>query len=207
MNQPRKLDILCDYDDTVANFTALWAQAHNALFPEKTALTHLDINRYDLKAIGELTSPELEETFRWVRSQNYNLTMLPVDKNFEYWFTRLLRDGHRIRILTANPPEVAPKIAKWLANYGIPGIEVISVPKSEDKLKYDFDILIDDAPMLIEKMKGDKRHLITYAALHNKKFNRQAKRLAMNWRDVYEHVTQIAQEESASASATSSLTA
>lgn len=82
MNQPRKLDILCDYDDTLANFTALWAQSHNALFPEKTALTHLDINRYDLKAIGELTSAELEETFRWVRSQNYNLTMLPVDKNF-----------------------------------------------------------------------------------------------------------------------------
>ncbi len=190
----KKLVIKIDFDDTIIFFTGLFVQAYNHLFPEKPALRSLDIDRWELKQVANLNEEELQECFRWIRAGNYDLIASPTDRNFEYWLNRLLKDGHDLEILTANPPEVIPKIKRYLKAYGVRDIPVRCVKNTLEKLEGDFDVIVDDSPDLVRAMKDDDRHMILYWAKHNKSVNRYAKRSAGNWQAVYEHIKEIAEE-------------
>lgn len=190
----KKLSIILDFDDTVVFFSALWARAYSELFPDKPRITTLDVDRYALREVAQLTHTELERTFLWVRSRNYPMEMPVNDRLVEHWINRMRRDGHSVKIVTANPPETIPNIRAWCDAYGILDIEIISVPQSKDKLDFAFDVIVEDHPTFVEWLKNDKRQLILYATRHNKSVNKTAKRVALNWSDVYRHVSEIANE-------------
>lgn len=190
----KPLLIACDFDDTLMSFIAMWVKSYNRLFPDKTPLTHMDVDRWNLKEVGAITDEELQRTFKDVRENfNYCLDGPAVDANFHYWFKKLQRDGHTIYILTGNPESVKPNIVGWLAKYGIENIEVVCVNSMADKLNKKWDVLIDDSGMLATALKDDPRTFIMYARPHNKAVNNMVKNLAMNWEKVYQLVTQAAQ--------------
>jgi len=189
------LDIALDMDDTMGNFTAAWVVARNHLHPQKPPLVHLDVNRYDLCAVGDLSVQELQDTFTFVRAHNYALNMTPTDKLFGYWINKMIKAGHRLYVLTANPEYVAPKISHWMACYGVTGLNVVCVEKSADKMNHKWDVLVDDNPQLAKLATKAGRHFIMYAAQHNRHMNRTVPRLAMNWESVYRHITEIATTE------------
>lgn len=186
------MKVAIDFDDTCVQFTAAWVIAYNHLFAERPAIPTLEVDRWKLTEVGKLTQDELEQTFEYIRAQNYNLMMHPTDKSMEHWINKLRKDGHEVFCLTSNPEKMKSKIQKWFQYYGIPDMEVICTESTKDKLKHNFSVLVDDNPELIELMEKDSRSLITYWCLHNKPYNHKAKRTAANWESVYNQITEIA---------------
>ena len=78
----------------------------------------------------------------------------------------LAKEGFEIKAVTARSADFNPDTAHWLANNGLPKIQIFN-PGTEKHTLEDIDIFIDDAPHVINKLVEKGRKVIIFDQAYN----------------------------------------
>lgn len=183
------MKISLDFDSTMCGTTEIWIKHFHEIYCDKPIPRSIDVKDYDLITSLNLNPQQVQDLFNTVRYNKSLKYASPTDSSFYVWINRLKDEGHEISCLTANPPETEEYLKYWLSKYGLEWMPINFVKSPQEKLDYDWDILVDDAPKIYEVMSLQRpsgKHLLLYnnpwnADLHDT--DRICR--VYNFRDVY----------------------
>jgi len=166
------IKIALDFDGVLADTMKLWVFSYNKKFPTKK-LTIKDINEWDFyKKEGiNLTKEQAFEIFDFCwRHQEFLKSM---ERNLAYKIEMLGEVG-RVDIVTAVVKNREP-IRKWLARKNITNDVVFDM----EKWKLNYDIYIDDSPIIATNVAKEGKMCLLMDQLWNRdvKTNGKIKRI------------------------------
>ena len=182
----KKLTILVDMDDVLDDLCKVWADTLNKLF--EVNVQYEDIIEWDMqKAFPMLSKQEiywpLGCEWMWERINPLPGAIDTVKK--------LIKDGHKLVIVTASAPEtIEPKLKKFFFRR-YPFFTMDDVIIAKQKYLIEGDVLIDDGVHNFDKVRCNK---ILMTAPHNKNFDAEGNgmRRANNWDEIYKIICEIA---------------
>ena len=151
------LRIALDLDGVLADTMRLWLVIWNKRFGEK--LTYEDLIEWDFWKRLNITEGEfmkiMNEAWRmWTR-------MPPTEPSLSEKVSRLRSIG-RIDIVTARPKETEQYALKWLKKHKIPYDDYVWIRSSRVKAKLNYDVFIDDSPLLVDGCVMHRKILLLY---------------------------------------------
>ena len=181
----RKLTILCDADDTIQELTVHWIAELNRKYNrnvKKEDVTSWDITRvYPGLNEDEIFAPLYKNEF-WSKTT-------AVDGS-GYFLEKLVRDGHKILIVTASNAETFEAKKKKLIEM-FPFIKPEQIIRENNKQKVAGDVLIDDG---VHNLVGGKYAKILFNQPHNAEFEERGYGITRvySWREIYEKICHMA---------------
>lgn len=161
------MKIAIDVEETLAHIHKVWVEMVNTLY--KTNFSFEDITDWYFKdtkfeQIGIEPNVFLDMIEKIWEERWYEIppTEININKKIE-----LLANVHRVDIVTQ---QNSNKVLQWLKKFSIPYNSFISIPLEESKSKLDYDVFIDDSPILAEELTLDKKLL-----LYDRPYNRKIK--------------------------------
>ena len=189
MAEMKQLTILIDMDDTLENLCEAWVNYLNKRFG--TAVKHSEITDWDMT----LAFPEVprSEVYRPLREQALWESVVPLPGAAKY-VARLIRDGHKVVIVTASHPDTVKMKLKTVLFRYFPFLTFEDVVVTTQKHLIKGDVLIDDGP---HNFRGGTYRGILVNQPHNRSFPAEENGLirACSWREIYQAVCKIASEE------------
>ena len=178
------LTLLIDMDDVLENLVQCWTQALNARYG--TSVLEKDITSWDIAAFfPSLTKAQI---FDVLYDKMFWHTLCPI-QNAPEVIKRLIKDGHKVRVVTASHyGTIEPKIKRFLALY--PYLKWEDIIITSDKSVIKGDVMIDDGTHNLEntscvKLLFDRPHNHTYPAEENGMVRMQT------WDEIYHFITQM----------------
>lgn len=186
------MKIALDFDGVLCDTKSVWIKLFHETYPERKIPRDIDINTYNLTKCFDMSRQELESIFNKVRYGKHMKYASAVDGNWYIWVQKLINEGHEVFIISANPEGTQTAMKYWLSKYGMEHIPIHLVNLPEDKLKIDWNIIIDDAPPLYELMKNSDRTLLLYTNPWNHQLNNNKNAVRVyNFRDAYEVIPHV----------------
>lgn len=178
----KKLTILCDADDTIQELTVHWLAELNRKYNynvKKEDVTSWDIT----KAYPELTPDEVLEPL--YSNEFWNKTT-PIDGS-SYYLEKLVKDGHRVLIVTASNPETFGAKTKKLMEM-FPFLTKEQIIRENNKQRIMGDVLIDDG---VHNLIGGRYKKFLFNQPNNSGFNEQDYDITRvySWKDIYERIS------------------
>lgn len=181
-----KLNIAVDLDGVIWDIMGIFLEIYNKKFKTNIKIEEV-VNWYffpqeNFEAIYPDTLKRIDE---------YPI----LDENLKHYLF-LLMGEHEVKILTKeqNPIEVIKKkLESFNIREGFEYLEVIKLEIKDKKVNYDFDIYIDDCPLMIEDI---KEHPDKILLLFDQPWNRYCEETenvfkVRNWKDVMERIGEI----------------
>lgn len=178
----KRLTILCDADDTIQELTVHWLAELNKKYNYNVKKE--DVKSWDLtKAYPELTSDEVLEPL--YRNEFWGKTT-PVEGS-SYYLERLVKDGHRLLIVTASNPETFGAKTKKLMEM-FPFLTKEQIIREDNKQRVMGDVLIDDG---VHNLIGGRYKKFLYNQPNNSDFNEQEYDITRvySWKEIYERIS------------------
>lgn len=178
----KKMTILCDADDTIQELTAHWIAELNR--KHNYNIRKEDIKTWDMtKAFPGLTPDEVLEPL--YRDEFWSRTT-PIDGS-SYYLEKLVKDGHKLLIVTASNPETfGAKTRKLLEMF--PFLSKEQIIRENNKQKIFGDILIDDG---VHNLIGGRYKKFLFNRPNNSEFNEKEYDITRvySWKEVYERIS------------------
>ncbi|MDG2111505.1 MAG: hypothetical protein P8N02_02695, partial [Actinomycetota bacterium] len=138
-----------DLDGVVAEFNAGWMQRHRDDFGSElhpSLVTTWD-GLHTLAGFGDMT-----EFWDWAAGDHERPSVFrhldPYPDALDTLMA-LRHHGHDIVIITAKPDWAVPDTLRWLADHGIPALEVHF---QEEKHTVECDVYLDDSPLVLPNL-------------------------------------------------------
>lgn len=180
----KNLTILCDADDTIQELTVHWLAELNKKYNYNVKKE--DVKSWDLtKAYPRLTPNEVLEPL--YRNEFWSRTT-PVDGS-SYYLEKLVKDGHRLLIVTASNPETfEAKTKKLMAMF--PFLTKEQIIREDNKQRVMGDVLIDDG---VHNLIGGRYKKFLYNQPNNSDFNEQEYDITRvySWKEIYERISNL----------------
>lgn len=180
----KSLTILCDADDTIQELTVHWLAELNKKYNYNVKKE--DVKSWDItKAYPELTSDEVLEPL--YRNEFWGKTT-PVDGS-SYYLEKLVKDGHRLLIVTASNPETFEAKTKKLMEM-FPFLTKEQIIREDNKQRVMGDVLIDDG---VHNLIGGRYKKFLYNQPNNSDFNEQEYDITRvySWKEIYERISNL----------------
>ena len=151
------LRIALDVDGVLADTMKLWVSLWNKASNQK--LSYEDLSEWDFwRGLG-ISSGEfmrlMNEAWRlWWR-------IPPTEPNLSEKVSRLRSLG-RLDILTARPRETEKYTLRWLEAHKIPYDDYVWIESSRLKANLDYDVFIDDSPLIVDGCIMRRKLLLLY---------------------------------------------
>ena len=158
--------IAIDLDSVLADVMIVWIDEYNKI--NKTNIKKSDITEWDIHKILPISKKKSTSLFTntWVkRWEEIPLTK----KNNPDVINDIKRKGYRISIITKRERNTIPFVSFWLDKNKIIYDEIVFVFDNQPKMKYPFDLLIDDSPDNLRNLQYPKKGII-YDQPWNKNF-------------------------------------
>lgn len=180
----KKLTILCDADDTIQELTVHWLAELNKKYNynvKKEDVTSWDIT----KAFPDLTPDEVLEAL--YRDEFWSRTT-PIDGS-SYYLERLVKDGHKLLIVTASNPETFEAKTKKLLEL-FPFLSKEQIIRENNKQKVSGDVLIDDG---VHNLIGGSYIKFLYNQPNNANFNEKEYDITrvFSWKEIYGRISNL----------------
>lgn len=183
----KQLTILIDMDDVLWDLVGGWIEALN--IAHGTNVSIKDITDWKIKKFFPYLTDEqlyapLYDSALWTR-------LNPIPSAIEV-VSRLIKDGHRVRIVTATHyGTVSQKIKSFLEKYEFLKWEDIII--ASDKSIIRGDVMIDDG---IHNLVGFPAQRILFDRPHNHNFPAEDHDMTrvFTWDEIYQIINQIAKE-------------
>jgi len=157
------LKIALDLDGVLADTMKLWLRLWNRRTGQK--LSYEDLTEWDFWRNLEISEAEfmeiMNEAWRMWKS------LPPTEPNLSEKVSRLKELG-RIDIVTARPRETEKYALRWLDEQGILYDSYVWIRSSRIKAKLDYDVFIDDSPLIVDGCIMRKKILLLYDRPWNK---------------------------------------
>lgn len=182
------MNIGLDFDGVIANCGELKSETAKRLFGIK-----IPPEKFKKEAIisnGILDPEQYEELQKTAYgTREIGLLMKPVDGAIGY-ISRLLFDGHSIKVITSRDPDSMQVATEWMAKKGL-FLRFISSEGKQDKAEKakGLDIFIDDDLKKLEKLSGVVPFLFLFSWGYNasEKEKGIAKRV-FSWKEIYQTI-------------------
>lgn len=180
----RKYTILCDADDTIENLSVHWIEELNHrhhCHVKKDEVRCWDLTTaYPKLSSNEVLAPLYEEDF-WNR-------ITPIDGS-AYYLERLMKDGHKLLIVTASNPETFEAKTRKLVEM-FPFLCKEQIIREDNKQTVKGDILIDDG---VHNLIGGPYKKFLFHQPNNADFNETEYDITRvySWKDVYERISNL----------------
>lgn len=133
-----------DLDSVLADTMTIWTAVYNRI--NKTTITKNEITSWDITKILPITVGEISNIFTYVWTHLWE-EIPPSEPDLANIVNRIHKKGYRISILTKRERPTVPYVANWLNYHNIFSDDLIFIYDGTPKAAYQFDILLDDAPM------------------------------------------------------------
>jgi len=140
VNKTLAIDLDSVLADTMKIWTLVYSNIHN------TTILKDDIKTWDIGKILPISAREISEIFIDVWTHRWK-DIPPTEPDLAYIVRQFHRKGYRISILTKRERQTVPYVANWLDHYDIFSDDLIFIYDTTPKAMYQFDILVDDAPI------------------------------------------------------------
>lgn len=180
----KKMTILCDADDTIQELTVHWLAELNHKY--NCNVKKEDIKSWDItKAYPGLTPGEVLEPL--YRDEFWNRTT-PIDGS-SYYLEKLIRDGHKLVIVTASNPQTFDAKKRKLMEM-FPFLRKEQIIRESNKQKVTGDILIDDG---VHNLIGGSYIKFLFNQPNNEDFNEKEYDITrvFSWKDIYERISNL----------------
>ena len=160
--------VAVDFDDTIADQTSILLPLMNFKLGTAYKFEELEWDFFH-------KDPASEAAF-WQIHDLYDTSYLrrafpPVDPYAFPVIKELQRKGHTVEIVTRNAPKSHESIKAWLFMHGLEmKVRAMGRGRGGDKLRLDYDVLVDDNPALAEDIaRHPTKRLIVFTRPWNKK--------------------------------------
>lgn len=180
----KRLTILCDADDTIQELTVHWLAELNKKYNYNVKKE--DVKSWDItKAYPELTPDDVLEPL--YRNEFWSKTT-PVDGS-SYYLEKLVKDGHRLLIVTASNLETFGAKTKKLMEM-FPFLTEEQIIREDNKQRVMGDVLIDD---VVHNLIGGRYKKFLYNQPNNSDFNEQEYDITRvySWKEIYERISNL----------------
>jgi uncharacterized protein len=133
-----------DLDSVLADTMKLWTAVFSRI--NKTRITKDEITSWDITKILPISAAEISNIFIYVWTRLWK-DIPPSEPNLADIVNRIHKKGYRISILTKRERPTVSYVANWLDYHDIFSDDLIFVYDGTPKANYQFDILVDDAPV------------------------------------------------------------
>lgn len=184
----KSLTILVDVDNVLEDLHTPWVVAVNKKYG--TDVKPEDITSWNIERFFDGLSRN--QVFSPLHTAELWESLEPL-KGSQKYLKMLIKDGHKVFLLTSAHPDTIPLKFKFLQKH-FPFIPFRDVIISSHKQMVIGDVLIDDAP---HNLKNGCYQGILVDSPHNKSFDESAYGFyrAKNWAEIYEIVHNIAERK------------
>lgn len=133
-----------DLDSVLADTMIIWTAVYSNMY--NTQISKNEITSWDITKILPISAEEISGIFVYVWTHLWK-EIPPTEPNLANIVKQIHKKGYRISILTKRERETVPYVADWLDYYDIFSDDLIFVYDATPKAIYQFDILVDDAPI------------------------------------------------------------
>lgn len=133
-----------DLDSVLADTMTTWTAVYSNIY--KTRISKYEITSWDITKILPISAEEISGIFIYVWTHLWK-EIPPTEPNLANIVKQIHKKGYRISILTKRERETVPYVANWLDYYDIFSDDLIFIYDATPKAMYQFDILVDDAPI------------------------------------------------------------
>lgn len=186
----KKMVIACDIDGVLNNLMEHICEVFNRRTGGYLKIS--DFKHYDIDKC--LQPDDAQYIKRMFLEEDIWNDLLP-RKESQMYLKKLVEDGHDIYLVTATDPKNVYWKSRWLQKY-FPFIAKEKMVVLHDKYRFDCDIMVDDC--IESLLKGCTYHRIVYDMPWNKIGEKDSVYnviRAIGWKDVYEFINNIANEE------------
>jgi len=145
----------------------IWTSVYSKLY--KTRISKHEITSWDIRKILPISAEEISEIFIHVWTGHWK-DIPPTEPNLAQTIKQIHMKGYRISILTKRERQTVPYVANWLDYYDIFSDDLIFIYDATPKAMYQFDILVDDAPVNLVDVASPKTGIL-YSQPWNLEFN------------------------------------
>ena len=184
----RPLTILVDVDNVLEDLNTAWVNAVNQKYGTSTKPE--DIVSWRIEKYFEGLSRT--QVFSPLHDPKFWESLTPLDGAQEY-MQRLIKDGHKLFVVTSCHPDTIKFKHKFLAKY-FPFIPFKDVIITSHKQMIKGDVLIDDAPHNFDCSDSAGNQIgLLMGAPHNRDFNALGFGLIRveSWKEIYEAINRI----------------
>lgn len=184
----RSLTILCDADDTIEHLLPHWLADLNQTY-------HKNVKPEDVRFWNlALAYPDLtpEQVFEPIYTKSFWEKITPMEDS-QYYLKRLIKDGHKVYILSAANFETSDaKVEKLLKLF--PFLDWTKIILAYDKQMIQGDVLIDDG---IHNLKGGQYQKLLFHQPHNAEIDetQYGAIRVHSWKEIYEWISRFAKED------------
>jgi len=160
------LRIALDLDGVLADTMRAWLKIWNRRSGEK--LEYKDLVEWDFwKRLGIS-----ESAFMEIMNEAWRMWKIipPTESDISEKVSKL-RELGKVDIVTARPRETEKYVLEWLEHHGILYDEYVWIRSSRMKPKLDYDVFIDDSPLLADGCILRRKLLLLYDQPWNKNVN------------------------------------
>lgn len=181
----KQLTILIDMDDVLWDLVGGWVEELNRVHGTNVAVsdvTDWKIKKFFPNLTDEQLYAPLFDPVLWTK-------LVPIPSAIEI-VSRLINDGHRVRIVTATHyGTVSPKIKSFLYKYSFLKWEDIIIASDKSIIKG--DVMIDDGVHNLIDFPGTR---ILFDRPHNHTFPAEANNMirVQTWNEIYQIITKMA---------------
>ncbi len=149
----KRKKIALDVDGTLADVGSLWIQGYNKL--KGTSYDVNDMLDWNHESIGSNIS-EMHDLYIKIWKDHYN------GIKFEGDICRIkeLCRHYEVDIVTSREYDTAYELGIWLEKNGLSWLPVVINNPNKDKSLLDYDLYIDDSPILAENIDKNKSKLL-----------------------------------------------
>ncbi|OYT42812.1 MAG: hypothetical protein B6U78_00205 [Candidatus Aenigmarchaeota archaeon ex4484_224] len=189
-----KLRIALDFDETLVDFNLAFINYFNKRFG--IGITREDIKDWMFKSLEEKfgidhkkVQKEFVSFYRKVWNSNFEILKPTFDEDLSKMTFFLKEISEKLDIVTLNP--FVDKIRKWLEMNSIFYDEIVWVDTWEEKFNLNYNVFIDDSPILAEiflKEKPRNKFLILIEKAWNRNFEEnEFIKKARNFKEIVEY--------------------
>lgn len=149
--------IAIDLDSVLADVMIIWIDEYNNI--NKTNIKKSDIIKWDIHKILPISKEKCTNLFTNVWARRWEEIPL-TKKNNPKVIEDIKRKGYRISIITKRARSTVPFVSFWLDLNKIIYDEIIFIFDDQPKMKYPFDILVDDSPDNLKNIHHPKKGII-----------------------------------------------
>ncbi len=195
----RPLKIAVDMDDTLCNVTTVVLDFFN--FKHGTNLTEADVGSWDWKdnatAWGldpDVVSADFWRVYGLLDHTHLRRACPPIDPMACASVKWLVKRGYDVHIVTSNRAEAEMPIRSWLFGHGLDvPLDLIGRRPAGEKARLDYDIFIDDSPLLAPAVEAAGKLLLLVPRSCNKEV-RQRRWLNVHTGFTWRHAVDIFEE-------------
>ena len=141
---PSEKILAIDFDSVLADTMIPWLEEYNKR--NSTSVTKNDITQWDISKALQISMNEISRIFEYLWKYRWQ-DIPPTEPNLSITTREIHKRGYRISVLTKRYRSSVVYVAEWLDIHDIYCDELIFIFDGTSKVKYPFNILIDDAPI------------------------------------------------------------